>query len=136
MLRAEVYKEPRPHEIDLCRPGDLAEIVRSHCKPETALLVQVVGEPHWCFNFCRDCGQEVTGWFVEITVAKSLYPAWHDMPGPWFMPIKWLKRVDPRDPVHYERVTHYRPLMPTPEQEKSWNPGMTPEPNVRVIELS
>src|SRR5258708_25525265 len=56
LTRSEIYKTPRPHEEELCRPGDLAEVRRSHCTPESGLLVQVMGEPHFCFCMCAECG--------------------------------------------------------------------------------
>jgi hypothetical protein len=117
-LREEIYKAPRAHEVELPRTGDLAEIRRSHCTAESGLLVQVVGEPHLCFCQCADCGQEVTEYFVEIFTNHA---EWLKTPGPWFYPLAWLKRIDPRDPVRYERVRHYRPLEPTDEQIRAAN---------------
>lgn len=115
MLRESVYKTPRPHEVDLPRPGDLAEVRRGHCKAnaESGLLVQVMGKPHRCFCQCADCGQEVTEYFVEV---HADMPQWLGTPGPWFYPIKWLKRIDPRDPVEYARIRNYQALRPTAEQ--------------------
>ena len=68
MDRSEVYKTPCPHEVGVPRTGDLAEVRRGHCRAnsEAGLLCQVVGEPHWCYCLCADCGQEVTDWFVEV----------------------------------------------------------------------
>lgn len=97
------------------RTGDVAEIVRSHCLQETGLLVQVMGLPHRCECNCADCGQPVTGMFVEV---YCVHEGWLGTPGPWFMPLKWLKRIDPRDPVKFAKVDtrRYRPVMPTVEQ--------------------
>ncbi|HEY1723974.1 MAG TPA: hypothetical protein VGF89_01020 [Steroidobacteraceae bacterium] len=114
MLRSNVYKTPRPHEIELPRKDDLAEIRRSHCVAESGLLLQVVGDPHLCYCQCADCGQEVTEYFVEVYSPCAQW--WFKTPGPWFYPIDWLKRVDPRDPVQYERVRNYMPLWPTEQQ--------------------
>lgn len=118
MLRSEIYKRPRPHEIELPRTGDIAEIRRGHCRAnaESGLLVQIVGEPHRCFCQCADCGQDVTEYFVEVHVDVKDFAHWHRTPGPWFYPIGWLKRIDPRDPVEYLRVRNYRPLEPTANQ--------------------
>ena len=118
MLRSEIYKKPRPHQVEQPRRGDLAEVRRSHCKPESGLLVQVVGDPHRCFAQCCYCGQPVTGYFVEVFTP---HPEWMPTPGPWFMPLSWLKRIDPRDPVEYERVRRYRPIDATVEQERAAN---------------
>jgi hypothetical protein len=135
LKRSDIYKDPRAHEVQMPRTGDLAEVVRSHCKQETGLLVQVVGEPHRCTNFCADCGIEVLDYFVEVYQVHAQW--WYLMPGPWFIPIKWLKRIDPRDPTKYPRIAQrlYRPLAPTYEQEKAWNPGVQREPWTKVIEI-
>lgn len=115
MLRSDVYKAPRPHEVEIPRVGDLAEVRRGHCKAnaEAGLLVQVMGNPHLCFCQCADCGQEVTEYFVEI---HSDHAEFQKTPGPWFYPITWLKRIDPSDPVQYARIKNYAPLRPTEEQ--------------------
>jgi hypothetical protein len=118
LARGEIYKTPRPHEVTLCRPGDLAELTRSHCKQETGLLVQIVGEPHLCYCLCAYCQQPVTDWFVEIF---TTHPDWQKIPGPWFAMVKWLKRIDPTDPVFYQRVRNYAPIEPTPEQIIQYN---------------
>lgn len=119
MRRSDVYKTPRPHEVELPRTGDLAEIRRSCCKPESGLLVQVVGDPHYCYCQCADCGAEWSGHFVEVTTD---YPQWFMTPGPWFYPLDWLRRIDPRDSVEFARVRNYRPLDATPEQIAAANP--------------
>jgi hypothetical protein len=118
MQRSEVYKTPRLHEIELPRPGDLAEITRGHCRAnsEAGLLVQIVGLPHRCFAQCADCGTDVVDYFVEVFVNQIDYAHWFKTPGPWFYPISWLKRIDPADPVQYDRVKHYRYVTPTAEQ--------------------
>lgn len=114
LARSEIYKTPRPHEEELCRPGDLAEIRRSHCTQESGLIVEVMGEPHFCFCMCAECGQDVTEYFVEVWAVDAAW--WFKTPGPWFMPIKWLKRIDPRDRLKHARVKNYAPLEPTDEQ--------------------
>jgi hypothetical protein len=115
MRRSEVYKTPRPHEVELPRRGDLAEVKRGHCRAnaEAGLLCQVVGDPHLCETNCADCGVKVVDFFVEV---HSDDPHWQKTPGPWFMPIGWLKRIDPRDPVQYARVKNYRPVLATAAQ--------------------
>lgn len=121
MRLPQIYRHPRPHEIDTPRTWDLAEIKHGHCRAnsEAGLLVQVVGDPHYCFAMCADCGTDITDWFVEV---HSSDPHWLKTPGPWFMPLRWLKRIDPTDPTQYERVRHYRPLEPTAEQLIAANP--------------
>lgn len=118
MLHSAVYKIPRPHEVDLPRPWDLAEIKRGHCRAnaEAGLLVQVVGEPHRSFQQCADCGVGTTEYFVEVVVNQKDFSHWYKTPGPWFYPITWLKRIDPRDPVNYDRIKDYKPLFATNEQ--------------------
>lgn len=115
MLRDEIYKAPRPHEVELPRAGDLAEIRRGHCRAnsEAGLLVQVMGEPHRAFAQCADCGSELTEYLVEVH-CDDLH--WQKTPGPWFYPIGWLKRLDPRDPVAYARIRSYQALRPTEAQ--------------------
>jgi len=129
LTRAEIYKTPRPHEVELPRTWDLAEIKHGHCRAnaEAGLLVQVVGEPHLCFAQCADCGSELEEYFVEV---HSSDPHWHKTPGPWFYPLRWLKRIDATDPVQYARVRHYRPLEATVQQIIAANPqlkGLTVE---------
>jgi hypothetical protein len=121
MQRSEIYKAPHGHETDVPRPGDLAEIRRGHCRAnaEAGLLVQVMGAPHLCFAQCADCGSEILEYQVEV---HSDDPHWQKTPGPWFYPIRWLRRLDPRDPVDYARVLKYRPLFATTEQLKVANP--------------
>lgn len=116
LTRADVYKTPREHEVELPRTNDLAEITRSCCKAESGLIVQVVGEPHKCFAQCADCGAEWVAHFVEVTTSADYGLGWFKTPGPWFMPIDWLRRIDPRDPVQYARVLHYMPNWPTEQQ--------------------
>jgi hypothetical protein len=118
MLRSEIYRTPRPHEAELPRRGDLAEVRRSHCQPESGLLVQVMNEPHLALVQCADCGASVTEYIVEV---HSDHPDWQKTPGPWFYPIRWLKRIDPIDPVQYARVRRYRPVEATVEQERIAN---------------
>ncbi|HZP86604.1 MAG TPA: hypothetical protein VFB54_07265 [Burkholderiales bacterium] len=115
LKHSDVYKIPRPHEVELPRPGDLAEVRRSHCKAnaEAGLLVQVMGKPHWCYCNCADCGLAITEYFVEVHCDLR---EWQGTPGPWFYPIDWLKRIDPRDPVQYERIRNYRFVLPTDAQ--------------------
>lgn len=123
LARSEIYKTPRPHEVELPRTWDLAEIKRGHCRAnaEAGLLVQVVGEPHLCFAQCADCASELEEYFVEV---HSKDPHWRKTPGPWFYPIRWLKRIDHTDPTNYERIRDYRPLAPTDEQLVIANPGL------------
>ncbi len=120
---SEIYKIPRPHEVDVPRTWDVAEIKRGHCRAneDAGRLVQVVGEPHLCFCMCAYCGTDVTEYFVEVHCSD---PQWMKVPGPWFMPLRWLKRLDPRDPVNYQRIRDYRPLAPTPEQILEANPEL------------
>ncbi len=112
-LRGEIYRLPRAHEIERPRHGDLAEIKRDHCQPETGLVVQVVGDPHLAVARCHKCGQRIEEYLVEIFCNN---PAWMKTPGPWFYPVDWLKRIDPRDPLQYERVRQYRQVLATAEQ--------------------
>lgn len=115
MRREDVYKTPRPHEVDLPRAGDIAEILRGHCRAnaEAGMLVQVMGKPHLAFAQCADCASEIKEFLVEVHCDD---PHWQKTPGPWFYPIGWLKRIDPRDLVGYERIRNYQALRPTPEQ--------------------
>lgn len=112
--RSEIYKTPRAHEVMLVRPGDLAEVRRSHCKPESGLQVRVHGEPHRCQCFCADCGQEVTEYFVEVWADDAEW--WFETPGPWFIPIAWLRRISPEDTAWHAPIQGYRPLEPTEGQ--------------------
>ena len=133
--RGEVYKTPRPHEENLPRPGDFAEIRRGHCRAnaEAGLIVEVMGEPHLCFCQCADCGSELDEHHVEI---YSDDPHFQKTPGPWFYPIRWLRRIDPRDQVNARlpRNRHYAPLLPTDEQLVAANPGLelTPAPVAEI----
>jgi hypothetical protein len=115
MQVSEVYKKPRQHEVELPRLHDLAEVRRGHCNAneDAGLLVQVMGDPHLCETNCAYCGQKVVEYFVEVHTSE---PKWQLTPGPWFMPIRWLKRLDPRDPVQYARMRGYTPLRPTEQQ--------------------
>jgi hypothetical protein len=105
-LRAELYRTPNAHEWDRPRTGDLAEIKRDHCQSESGLLVQVMGEPHLMVARCHKCGQKTEEWMVEI---HAQHGPWMKTPGPWFHPVRWLKRIDPTDPVEYARVRSYEP---------------------------
>ena len=113
MEQVEVYRRPNPHQIEVPRKGDLAEVARSHCLQQTGLIVEVVHEPHLCTSRCGDCGLEFTEWMVEVWTWE---PQWHKTPGPWFYPIKWLRRIDPRDPFKWERVKRYQQLAASPQQ--------------------
>lgn len=123
--RGDVYKVPRPHEENLPRPGDFAEITRGHCRAgsEVGLIVEVMGEPHLCFSMCADCATHLDEYHVEV---YSDDPHWQLTPGPWFYPIRWLKRIDPRDSINVKlpRVRHYRPLEPSDAQLVAANPGL------------
>lgn len=70
------------------RRGDLAAIVKDHHKTETGALVRVVNDPHKDSQRCFECGQLVTGYFVEVE--SNLWP---HAAGPYFYPIGWLRRV-------------------------------------------
>jgi hypothetical protein len=112
-LRREVYRKPRPHEVGQPRRGDLAEIIKSHCVQQTGLILEVVHDPHLCVSRCADCGLRIEEWMVEVWTRE---PSWHKTPGPWFYPLAWLKRIDPRDPFQFERVKRYEQLAATPKQ--------------------
>jgi hypothetical protein len=89
----EVYKRTLL-EQSTPRRGDVAEIVRDHHRTEKGALVRVVNDPHECVVYCADCGQRVEGYFVEVEpleVALAVNAA--KQPGPYFMPVAWLKRV-------------------------------------------
>jgi len=105
-LRREHYRRPFAHETDRPRTGDIAELKRDHCQSETGLLVQVMGDPHLMSGRCHKCGERIDEWMVEIF---TQHPAWFGTPGPWFYPVSWLKRIDPRDPVYFERIRQYIP---------------------------
>ncbi|MES1993140.1 MAG: hypothetical protein V4457_05940 [Pseudomonadota bacterium] len=75
---------------DCPRRGDIAAIVRDHHHTETGLVVHVVNDPHRCTQICHECGQEVTEFFVEVESQT-----WPREAGPYFYPIRWLKRVLP-----------------------------------------
>ena len=98
---------------DIPRRGDLAEVIRDHHRTETGLLVQVMNDPHRSVVYCHECGQEIVEHIVEV---HSNNPAWQDKAGPWFYPIRWLKRIDPTDPLQYKRINNYRPIDPMPAQ--------------------
>jgi ferredoxin len=117
-LESEIYRRPNPHEVDVPRRGDLAEIVRSHCVQESGRIVQVMHDPHLCTSRCTYCGLCIEEFMVEVHCDD---PKWQDTPGPWFMPVKWLKRIDPNDPVQYERIRSYKQVIATKEQERLAN---------------
>jgi hypothetical protein len=117
--RSEVYKTPKAHEVTLVRPGDLAEVKRSHCVPESGLQVRVHGEPHWCTTYCADCGIEVTDWFVEVWADDATW--WFETPGPWFIPVTWLRRIPPTDSAWHAPIQGYAPLEATEAQLRAWN---------------
>lgn len=117
-LRDEIYRAPRAHEVTVPRTGDIAELVRDHCQKDTGLLVQVVGDPHRAVAYCHKCGQRVDEFFVEV---YSEYEGWRGTPGPWFVPIAWLKRIDPRDPVNHPRILRYVPRFATAEELRAAN---------------
>lgn len=115
MKHSDVYKTPRAHEVGLPRPGDIAELRRSHCgaNADAGLLVQVQGKPHLCSANCFRCGVKTVEYMVEVT---SDHPEWQNTPQPWLVPISWLKRLDPRDPVDFVKIRNYRPRLATVEQ--------------------
>lgn len=86
----EIYKR-RLLAAETPRRGDFAEIVRDHHRSETGLLVRVVNDPHWCEQYCAECGQMVVDYFVEVES-----PQFAAVPGPHFYPVKWLRRFDPK----------------------------------------
>lgn len=108
MLLGDLYKTPRAHEVNAPRTGDLAEIRRSHCVPERGLLVEVKSDPIIAWSQCSHCGQGILEPMVEV---HTLEPDWQGIHGPWLMPIAWLRRIDPRDPVQYDRVVNYEANM-------------------------
>jgi hypothetical protein len=89
----EIYKERLLPE-DCPRKGDYAEITRSHCSAgESGMLVKVVDFPHWCKSSCADCWLPIFDWIVQVEPLKPI-PRWEEQApgGPWFYPIRWLKR--------------------------------------------
>lgn len=112
-LRTHIYRKPRAHEVDLARKGDVAEVIRDHCVQETGLLLEVVGDPHLSMARCNWCGQYVEVRLVEVF---ATYGPWLKVPGPWFYPVEWLKRLDPRQPVQFQRIAKYRQTLATPQQ--------------------
>lgn len=117
-LREEIYRVPRAHEVTVPRSGDLAELVRDHCQSDTGLLVQVVGDPHLAVAYCHKCGQRILERLVEV---YTEHEAWRATPGPWFVPIDWLRRIDPRDPVNYPRILRYVPRFATAQELRAAN---------------
>jgi hypothetical protein len=87
----DVYKRSLL-DMDVPRRGDLAEVRCDHHKTETGLIVHVVNDPHYNRQYCHECGEHIDGYFVEV-----VSPAWDGQPGPHFYPVKWLKRIDPKD---------------------------------------
>lgn len=75
---------------DCPRRGDIAAIVKDHHRTETGALVRVVNDPHKDSQRCYECGQLVTGYFVEVESG-----IWPRGGGPYFYPITWLRRVLP-----------------------------------------
>lgn len=93
----EIYKD-RGLALDTPRLGDFAEIRRSHCVPETGMLVRVVDYVHWCILTCADCGQHMRELQVRIEpLAPDVLAKWEAQApgGPWLYPIAWLKRWAP-----------------------------------------
>lgn len=88
MSLSEIYKRTLL-DATVPRRGDVCEVVRDHHNDETGLIVVVVNDPHYCENTCADCGQLVTGYFVEVQVN---HPKFKSIPGPHFYPIAWLRR--------------------------------------------
>jgi hypothetical protein len=114
-LYADIYRKPRPHEVELPRAGDHAEIRRDHCQPETGLVVRVFGDPHLCVARCHKCGQRIEEWMVEVF---ARHEPWQRLApgGPYFYPIAWLKRIDPADPASIERIHRFEMAMASKEQ--------------------
>lgn len=85
----EVYKRDLL-DPDVPRRGDAAEIARDHHRTETGMRVVVVNDPHRCEQYCAECGQKVVDYFVEVESAELSKSG---VPGPYFYPVKWLKRI-------------------------------------------
>lgn len=91
----EVYKTSLL-PADCPRDGDYAEVTRHHCLEESGMLVKVVDYPHWCLSLCADCGLYVTEWIVRVEPITDWLKWEAKAPGgPFFYPIRWLKRWDP-----------------------------------------
>ena len=88
----EIYKYSGLPQ-DCPRYGDFAEITRSHCVPETGMLVKVIDYPHWCKQTCGHCWLPVFEWMVRVEPITD-WMKWEVIaPGnPFFYPINWLKR--------------------------------------------
>lgn len=81
---------------DCPRRGDFAEVIRSHCVPETGMLVRVVDYPHWTLSICADCGIQTALWIVQVEPITDWMKWEAKAPGgPFYYPIEWLKRWDP-----------------------------------------
>jgi hypothetical protein len=91
MHRHAIYKDPRPHEVTVPRRGDVAEIIRNHCRAESGMLVAVINDPHLAMATCGFCGQEIREYMVEVEVN---HPDWNAVPRPHFYPLSWLRRVE------------------------------------------
>jgi hypothetical protein len=88
-LRSEIYKG-RLLAPETPRRGDEAAIVKDCDNELTGQIVKVVGDPHRCTCYCTSCGFHHQHWFVEIECDD-----WDASLGPFFHPIKWLRRVLP-----------------------------------------
>lgn len=113
-----IYRNPAQHELDVPRRGDLAEVLRSHCIQESGRLIQVMSHPLAGVGRCAHCGSEMDEFFVEVHCSDS---EWQGTPGPWFMPVQWLKRLDPMDPVQYARLRKYRYVVADEQQLRAAN---------------
>jgi hypothetical protein len=76
--------------LDCPRKGDLAAIIKDHHRTETGMTVVVVNDPHKAEQYCSECGQAINEYFVEVECKD-----WPKAGGPYFYPIKWLRRVLP-----------------------------------------
>lgn len=92
----EIYKR-RLLAQETPRRGDLACVVRDHHRNETGMLVKVVNDPHECEARCHECGQMVYGFFVEVVPSEPILMPGSALvcPGPYFMPLDWLRRANP-----------------------------------------
>ena len=83
-----------PHEV--ARRGDLAVVTDDCCTQYTGLEVKVVGDPHFTMNLCPSCGSKLLENFVEVEPQQREKPLFKEYAGPFFMPVSWLRRIDPK----------------------------------------
>jgi hypothetical protein len=88
----EVYKRTLLSP-EVPRRGDRAVIVQDHHRTETGMRVRVVNDPHFVKQTCGECGNDLLDWFVEVEPDEG-----HEVvgqAGPYYYPIRWLRRVLP-----------------------------------------